>query len=141
MLAEACGQRNEWVRQIGLLIEQARSGNVVRIAQGAGQLGRDFGERFRHSRSRLELLRPPPECDVCQAAVRAWAEALLQSCDALAEVGRSGQLGGLRIAQERLAEARIQARRFNDEYARLAGELKRRVATARRAVVPLRRAT
>jgi hypothetical protein len=53
------------------------------------------------------------------------------------EVGRSGQLGELRQAQERLAEARVQARRFNEEYARLTVELRRRVAIARRNVATL----
>lgn len=129
------------MRQIGLLIEHARSGNSLRVARAAGQLGHDFGGRFRNTRSRIELLNPPVECDLCQASVRAWSEALQGSCTALIEVGRSGQLTGLRQAQECLAEARIQARRFNEEYARLTQELRRRVAIARRnvAVLPSRR--
>ena len=141
ILADACAERNEWMRQLGLLIEHARSGNSLRVARAAGQLGRDFAERFRHTRSRIELLNAPAECDICQASVRAWAEALQGSCAALMEVGRSGQLGELRQAQERLAEARVQARRFNEEYARLTNELRRRVAVARRniAVLPSRR--
>lgn len=141
VLRDATSERNEWMRQLGMLIEHARSGNTLRVARVAGQLGRGFGERFRHTRSRLELLNPPAECDVCQAAARARADALHGSCDALTEVGRSGQLGGLRQAQERLAEARTQARRFNDEYARLTGELRRRVQVARRkaASLPQRR--
>jgi hypothetical protein len=134
ILADACGERNRWVRQLGVLIDQARTGNVMLVARGAGNLGREYGHLFREIKSRIELLRPTPECDVCHAAVRAWTESLLASCVALAEVGRSGNLAGLRDAQEKLAEARVQARRFNDEYARVAGELRRRVATARRQV-------
>jgi len=132
VLADACATRGDWVRGLGHLIGQAQSGDVGKVARGAGQLGRDFGDRFRNTRSRLELLAPPPECDLCHASVRAWTQALLGSCKALHEVGRSGQLHGLRLAQERLADARVQAHRFNDEYARLSQDLRRRVASARR---------
>jgi hypothetical protein len=132
ILHDACAVRNDWVKRLGVLIDEARSGDVSRVSRGAGQLGRDFGDQFRNVRSRIDLLAPPPECDVCQAAVRAWAAALMTSCDALNNVGRTGQLQGLRVAQERLADARTQAHRFNDEYARLATDLRRRVATARR---------
>lgn len=141
LLVDACEERGEWVRELGRLIEQARSGNALRVSRGAGELGRSFGDRFRLVRSKMDLLRPPPECDLCHASVRAWAEALHRSCAALAEVGRTGHLGGLREAQERLADARVQARRFNDEYARLSNDLRRRVAVARRhtAAMPTRR--
>jgi hypothetical protein len=132
ILTDACQTRNDWVRRLGLLIQEAHSGDVGRVARGSGTLGREFGDLFRNTRSRIDLLGPPAECDVCHAAVRAWAHSLLGSCEALAEVGRSGQLHGLRIAQERLADARTQAHRFNDEYARLSQDLRRRVATARR---------
>jgi hypothetical protein len=137
ILADACAERTEWMRQLGLLIEHARSGNALRVARAAGQLGRDFAERFRVTRTRVEQLNPPVECDLCQASVRAWAAALHGSCAALTEVGRTGQLAGLRHAQEQLAEARVQARRFNEEYARLTGELRKRVAIARRNVATL----
>jgi hypothetical protein len=132
VLGDACAIRNEWVRGLGLLIQEAHSGDALRITRGSGGLGREFGQQFRHTRSRIDLLSPPPECDVCHAAVRAWAQCLLSSCEALAEVGRSGQLHGLRDAQARLADGRTQAHRFNDEYARLSHELRRRVQTARR---------
>lgn len=132
VLIDACAVRNDWVKRLGILIGEARSGDIARVSRGAGQLGRDFSDRFRNTRSRVDLLQPPPECDVCHAAVRAWASALLSSCEALAQVGRTSQLQGLRAAQAQLADARTQAHRFNDEYARLSSELRRRVATARR---------
>ena len=141
LLTDACAARNDWMRRLGLLIGESRSGNTLRIANGAGALGREFGERFRHTRSRIDLLRAPPECDVCHASVRAWTEALMGSCEALSQVGRTGQLGGLRVAQEKLSDARTQARRFNDEYARLTDELRQRVATARRHGSALPRST
>jgi len=132
VLGDACAARDEWGRRLGLLSQGAHSGDAPRLARGSGRLGRQFGELFRHTRSRIDLLSPPPECDVCHAAVRAWAHSLLGSCQALAEVGRSGQLDGLRVAQDRLADARSQAGRFNDEYGRLSRELRRRVQIARR---------
>ncbi|TAK20464.1 MAG: hypothetical protein EPO26_17985 [Chloroflexota bacterium] len=132
ILADACIERNKWVRQIGGLLDQARTGSVLRVARGAGQLGREFSESFRQIRARIESLNPPPECDVCHAAVRAWVEALLGSSETMLEIGRSGNLSILSQSQEHLVEARVQARRFNDEYSRLANELRRRVATARR---------
>jgi hypothetical protein len=132
VLTDACATRNEWVRRLGLLIQETRSGDIARVARGAGALGREFGDLFRNARSRINLLTPPPECDLCHVSVRAWTEALLGSCEALAQVGRTSQLHGLRIAQEHLADARTQAHRFNDEYARLSQELRRRVQTARR---------
>lgn len=141
LLADACAIRNEWVRRLGLLIAEVRSGDTLRITRGAGQLGRDYLPQFRHVRSRIDTLMPPPECNVCQQAVRAWTEALERSCEALDSIGRTGQLDGLRTAQDRLADARSYAHRFNDEYARLTEELRQRVAIARRRadVLPNRR--
>src|SRR5207302_8907527 len=97
ILGDAGQTRSEWVRGLGLLIQEAQAGDALRIARGSGSLGREFGDQFRHTRSRIDLLSPPPECDLCHAAVRAWAQCLLTSCEALAEVGRSGQLHGLRL--------------------------------------------
>lgn len=65
ILADASGERNRWVRQLGVLIDQARTGNVVLVARGAGNLGREYGQLFREIKARIELLRPTPECDVC----------------------------------------------------------------------------
>jgi len=132
VLGDACATRNEWVRRLELLVEGAHSEDALRIARRSGSLGREFGQRFRQARSRIDLLSPPPECDLCHAAVRAWAHSLLGSCEALAEVGRSGQLDGLRVAQEQLASARTEGGRFNDECARLSRRLRRRVQIARR---------
>ncbi|HEY3108546.1 MAG TPA: hypothetical protein VGL23_07320 [Chloroflexota bacterium] len=132
VLGDACAARDEWVRRLGLLSGGAHSGEALRVARGSGRLGCEFGQLFGQTRSRIELLSPPPECDLCHAAARAWAHALLGSCQALAEVGRSRRLDGLRVAQERLADARSQAGQFNDEYARLSRALRRRVRIARR---------
>ena len=132
VLTDACSVRADWVHRLGVLMADAKTGNVLKVTQGAGTLGREFGQEFRAVRSRIEILNAPPECDLCHAAVRAWAEALQRSCEALEEVGRSGKMGGLRTAQDRLADARSQAHRFNDEYARLSSELRQRVAAVRR---------
>ena len=132
VLTDACAVRADWIHRLGMLIADARSGNVGKVTTGSGNLGREFGQKFRAVRSRVEILNAPPECDVCHASVRAWADALQRSCEALEEVGRTGKMGGLRTAQDRLADARNQAHRFNDEYARLSHELRQRVAALRR---------
>ena len=141
VLTDACAVRAAWVHRLGQLIAEARSGNAARVTNGAGALGRDFTGQFRAVRARIDILMPPPECDLCQASVRAWAEALQRSCEALEEVGRTGKMGSLRVAQDRLADARTHAHRFNDEYARLSHELRQRVAAVRRRadVLPNRR--
>ncbi len=141
VLTDACAVRAEWVHRLGQLMADARTGNAAKVTAGAGALGRDFGSQFRGVRARIDILTPPPECDLCHASVRAWAEALQRSCEALEEVGRTGKMAGLRVAQDRLADARTQAHRFNDEYARLAQELRQRVAAIRRRadVLPNRR--
>src|SRR5205814_1229007 len=71
ILTDACGIRNDWVRRLGLLIQEAHSGDVGRVARGSGALGREFGVLFRNTRSRIHLLGPPAECDVRHASVRA----------------------------------------------------------------------
>ena len=141
VLTDACSVRADWVHRLGVLMADARSGNAARVHNGAGMLGREFGQKFRAVKARVEILNAPPECDLCHAAVRAWAEALMRSCEALEEIGRSGNMSGLRVAQDRLADARGQAHRFNDEYARLSSELRQRVAAIRRRsdVLPNRR--
>jgi hypothetical protein len=132
VLGDACATRDEWVGGLGLLIQDAQSGDVAGAARQAGKLGHELGQRFQQTRSRIDLLSPPPECDDCHAAVRAWADSLSTSCAALADMGRDGQLDRLREARDRLAEARSLAGRFNDEQARLSQGLRRRVQLARR---------
>jgi hypothetical protein len=141
VLTDACTVRADWVHRLGVLMADAKTGNVQKVTQGAGTLGREFGLKFRAVRSRIDILNAPPECALCHASVRAWAEALQRSCEALEEIGRTGKLNGLRAAQDRLADARSQAHRFNDEYARLSQELRQRVAAVRRRsdVLPNRR--
>lgn len=132
ILADACAARNEWVRRLGLLLGEARGGDAGRVARLAGSLGIEYGEAFRHARARIQVMSAPAECSVCHAAVRAWVEALQRSCDGLALVGRTGQMSGLRAAQSALIDARTHAHRFNEEYAEISADLRRRVAIARR---------
>jgi hypothetical protein len=141
VLTDACAVRADWVHRLGVLMADAKTGNVLKVTQGAGALGREYGLKFRAVRSRIDILNAPPECGVCHASVRAWAEALQRSCAALEEIGQTGKLSGLRVAQDQLADARSQAHRFNDEYARLSQDLRQRVAAVRRRtdVLPNRR--
>ena len=43
----------------------ARSGNAAKVTNGAGLLGREFGQKFRAVKARLEILNAPPECNLC----------------------------------------------------------------------------
>lgn len=81
ILVDACKVRNDWVKALGVVINEARSGDAMRVARKAGRLGSDFAPAFRVVRARLDQLNAPPECDVCHASVRAWTEALIRSCN------------------------------------------------------------
>lgn len=87
---------------------------------------------FRDVRSSVERLQPPEGCQEISKAVLGWTDSLVKACEALIEVGNSGQLAGMQIAQRNVTEARHAARRFNSEYSRLLTELRVAVRSARR---------
>ena len=127
ILADAVESRRVFIRQLGLLIEEARHGGRALVAQSAGRIGREQGPVFHQLRTRVERLRAPPGCEDCQHAVGLWLEKQNEACVVMDRVGLSGDPGKLREAQQLLGEARAYAHRFNDEYARLAADLRRRV--------------
>jgi hypothetical protein len=57
---------------------------------------------------------------------------MVKACEALIEVGNTGAMSGMQVAQRHVTEARHAARRFNSEYNRLVTEIKVAVRTARR---------
>ncbi|HEV8636510.1 MAG TPA: hypothetical protein VG370_20000 [Chloroflexota bacterium] len=130
ILLGATEARRVWVRRIGVLMEDARRGDRAQVASAAGTMGRETLTTFRNSRLRVEQLRPPRGCGECHRALVQWLEKLITACELLAAVGRTGLLEGIHEAQEVLADSRIHAHRFNAEYGRLVGELRRRVAAA-----------
>jgi hypothetical protein len=130
VLGQARAARERWVGGLGPLIEAARAGDALRAAREAGGLGRELGELCGQARARIDRLSPPTGCERCHAAARAWAQSLLASGEALAAVG--GRLDGLRLAEAYLAEAAVQAGRFNAEHARLTSSLRAHLQPARR---------
>jgi hypothetical protein len=130
-LGSALLARQEWVRRMGVLMEDARRGNTSVVANGAGRLGAEFGSRFRDSLAALSGLTPPPSCAQCHRDATQWLARLVEGCDVLVRVGRTGTLIELRRAQELFAESRDHARAFNAEHARIMSELHARVRELR----------
>jgi hypothetical protein len=132
ILADAVEARRVFIRQLGLLIEEARHGGRSAVAQSAGRIGREQGPIFQQLRVRVERVHSPPGCEDCQKLASLWLEKQNEACAVMDRVGMSGDPGKLRDAQQVLGEARAYAHRFNDEYARLAADLRRRVQVALR---------
>jgi hypothetical protein len=119
--------RQEWVRRMGVLMEDARRGNPATVANGAGRLGAEFGGRFRDSLAAIARLTPPPSCAIAHREATRWLDRLVEGCDVLVRVGRTGTMTELRRAQDLFADSRAHARGFNVEHTRLVVELRARV--------------
>ena len=131
ILTSATHARQAWVKRIGLLMADTSRGNPQLIAQQAGQIGRDHGAAFRDAQRALDRLKPPIECSACHGSLVAWIEKLVQSCDVLTDIGRTGELRRMRETQSLLAEGRRYAQAFNDEYARLCQVLRDHVSAVK----------
>ena len=127
ILVDAVEARRLFIRQLGMLMEEARHGGRAAVTQSAGRIGREQAPVFQQLRNRVERLRAPVGCEECQRAVGLWVDKQSEACAVMERVGMSGDPGKLRDAQRLLGEARAYAHRFNDEYARLAADLRRRV--------------
>lgn len=132
LIARAIEVRQSWIRELGMLFEEARQGNAAQVTTRAGRLGRDHVGLFRDVRASCERYQPPAGCEELQRAVMSWIDGLVKACEALVEVGGSGQMVGMQVAQRNVTEARHAARRFNNEYQRLVTELRVAVRAARR---------
>jgi hypothetical protein len=131
-VARAIEVRQSWIKELGLLFEDARQGNAQQVTTRAGRLGRDHVGMFRDIRASVDRGNPPEGCTEVQRSVVAWIEGMVKASEALIEVGNTGQLSGMQVAQRHVTDARHSARRFNAEYNRLVTEIKVAVRTARR---------
>lgn len=131
ILGHATQTRQTWVKRIGLLMADTRLGNPSLIAQQAGQIGRENGAAFRDAQRAVDRLKPPADCAECHSALSNWLNKLVQSCDVLAEMGRTGDLKRMKETQQLLSEGRGHAQAFNDEYARLCRVLREHVSAVR----------
>jgi hypothetical protein len=132
LVARAIEVRSSWIKELGALFEEARQGNAAQVTARAGRLGREHVGAFRDVRTSVERVGPPLGCEEIHKSVLVWTDSLVKACEALIEVGNSGQLAGMQIAQRNVTEARHAARRFNSEYSRLVTELRVAVRSARR---------
>jgi hypothetical protein len=132
IVARAVEVRQSWVRELGLLFEEARQGNEVQVVGRAGRLGRDHLVALREVRWAAESERPPEGCQDIHRSLMTWLDGLVRACEALIEVGTSGQIAGVNAVQRHVADARYAAKRFNGEYTRLVTELRVAVRSARR---------
>jgi hypothetical protein len=132
VVARAIEIRASWIKELGLLFAEVQHGNPSQVTARAGRLGRAHVGAFREVRTAAERLSPPEGCQDIHRSVLLWTDSLVKACEALIEVGNSGQLTGMRIAQRNVTEARHAARRFNSEYNRLLTELRVAVRAARR---------
>jgi hypothetical protein len=131
VLGQAMQLRRPFIQQVGLLIEDLRRGEPVTISRAAATLGLESGPTFRELRTQAEALMPPRECETCNQAIVHWLDIHISACTMLNDIGTRREPRRLREVQERLAEGRAFAARFNDEYSWLKEELLGRVAAAR----------
>jgi hypothetical protein len=124
--------RQRWIREIGRLLEDARRSNRQMVAQAAGRVGRAYLPAFQEAHARVGRFAPPRDCLACHRAVVGWLEAQVASCEIMIDVAANDDVGKLRDAQRKLAEGRLQAHLFNDEYARLVAHLREQVDAAGR---------
>jgi hypothetical protein len=131
-LGEATQYRQAWVQRIGLLMEDARGGHPLTITQTAGQIGREHGANFRRVRDGFAGLRPPSSCMAVHGAFGRWLDKLIEACDLLTSVARTGDIQRLRETEGLFSEGRRHAHVFNEEYARVADNLRQRVSAVQR---------
>jgi hypothetical protein len=131
-VARAIEIRVSWIKELGLLFAEVQNGNPTQVTARAGRLGREHVGAFREVRAAVDRLAPPDGCQDIHRSVLLWTDSLVKACEALVEVGSSGQLAGMQLVQRNVTEARHQARRFNSEYNRLLTELRVAVRSARR---------
>jgi hypothetical protein len=124
VLQYAIASRETWLREIGALLEDVREGNIAQAKHDASRIGRERVGQFRECRTAIGQLRPPPQCAACHRAVTLWLDQLIAVCQLIEAVSRSGDMPRLGQIEDLLGESRIQARRFNGEYARLTGDLR-----------------
>lgn len=118
-LNEVTHSRAQWIRDIGVLLEDARRQHSSVVAQGATRVGRAQVVIFREARGRIAAIGPPTDCEVIHRAVLNWLDKQIMACDVMVDVGLRGDLPRLREVQGLLAEGRFHAQKFNDEFVRL----------------------
>ena len=130
IMSSVTEQRRGWIREVGHLIEEARTGDSISLSRQAGRLGHGQVMQFREARLQVTHLVPPVGCEALHQSVVDWIEKHVEACETLMRAEQSRSLRPLREAQEQLGDARRNSQRFNEEYVRVVAELRERVDAA-----------
>ena len=131
LMEEATIIRRSWIRQVGVLILDARSKPPDMVAPVVSRTGVENRELFSGFRVRLDEIHAPPGGEACHAAFAHWLDKQTLACDVLIEIGKGGDLLQLRSVQRLLAEGRVDTQAFATEYTKLVETLKQRVEMQR----------
>jgi hypothetical protein len=130
IMAGVIEQRRTWIRDVGLLIEESRTGDPITLSRKAGQLAHGQLGAFREARTQHTHLLPPPQCYPLHEAVAGWLDKHVEACETLVRAERDRSLKPLRDVQEQLGDARRYSQTFNEQYGLLVTELRQRVDAA-----------
>ena len=130
IMSHTTEERRTWIRDVGLLIEEARTGDPISLSRKAGQLGHAQIPRFREARVQHSHLVPPPSCYELHEAVAGWLDKHVEACETLIRAEQNRTLRPLRDVQEQLGDARRYSQVFNEQYGRLVADLRERVDAA-----------
>jgi hypothetical protein len=132
LMSEASILRRSWIRQVGVLILDARAKPPEMVSPGAAYCGSQQRELFTGIRVQLSQLAVPIGCETCQDAFIAWLEKQLHACHLLEEIGRTGDVTTLRTVQRVLADGRADTTAFTTAYTALVTGLKQQVEAKKR---------
>jgi hypothetical protein len=127
LMSEASVLRRSWIRQVGVLILDARSKPPEMVAPTAAYCGAQQRELFTGIRVRVGQIAVPTGSEICQDAFISWLDKQLHACSLLEEIGRTGDLATLRTVQRVLADGRADTAAFTNAYTALVNGLRQQV--------------
>jgi hypothetical protein len=130
IMSHTTEERRAWIRDVGLLIEEARTGDPITLSRKAGKLGHEQIPRFREARVQHSHLIPPTSCYELHEAVAGWLDKHVEACETLIRAEQNRALRPLRDVQEQLGDARRYSQVFNAQYGKLVTDLRQRVEAA-----------
>lgn len=131
VLNEATDSRRAWVRQIGIMMQDARTRPLAMVTPTAVKIGTEQLDAFNELRAKLNALDPPPGCGDLQALLHTWIDRHAAICRVLIDFGNTGELPRLKATQGLLAEGRADMQRFQAQYVLKVAQLKQRIEAVR----------
>jgi hypothetical protein len=132
LMEEATAGRRAWIRQVGVLILEARTRLPAEVAPAAARCALEQRTVLADVRSRLTALEVPSGCDECHDAFVAWLDKHLLACQILEEIGLNQNVLGLRSVQRVLADARADSLAFSAAYQALVAPIRARAAARKK---------